>query len=507
MNSTEVALIDLSSIAYPIWHVSSSEPDPNHTSQQIVARVRTLAQAHPHAAICCDSGRSFRRDISAEYKANRPERDATLHHQIDLAKEQLTKDGFPIWSAAGFEADDLIATATLKALATPDLSVLIITGDKDLLQLVGPRVRAMSARDGSVLDDDGVGAKFGVKPSQMRDYLTLVGDASDNIKGAKGIGPKNAAELLAKFGSLDSIYHELHESGLARMGLKPAVATSLREFHKQFETTRKLVTLRTDVELPFEQISVERVAKATEEFEPEADEDFAVDGAMDGPDAPEEPVREEPPTQRPILVHGSAPAVVTTPKVDLEQGMAIRQPDFISPAPKEWERQLDPRSMQEVRVIAKDLFNSRMFAGAYGTPQGVLSTIMLGRELGLPTMASLRQIHIIEGRHALSASLMVALVLKSGFAEFFEPVSFDEQQATFTTHRRGARTPVTLQHTIEMAKTAGLLKDKSNWLKIPGDMVVARAQSRLCRMIYPDIIGGLYTPDEIAEIREREQVA
>jgi hypothetical protein len=151
-------------------------------------------------------------------------------------------------------------------------------------------------------------------------------------------------------------------------------------------------------------------------------------------------------------------------------------------------------------MLASDMHASRLFS-AYGTPQGVLSTVMLGRELGLPAMAALRSVHVIEGKHALSAQLMVALVLKSGFAEYFEPVTFDDKQATFVTKRVGARKEVTLTHTIEMAAQAGLLKPNSNWHKIPTDMLMARAQSRLCRLVYPDVVGGLYTPDELRDAR------
>jgi hypothetical protein len=174
--------------------------------------------------------------------------------------------------------------------------------------------------------------------------------------------------------------------------------------------------------------------------------------------------------------------------------------------PLQYERQLDPRSLREAQALATNMHQSRLFS-AYGTPQAVLSTVMLGRELGLPAMAALRGVHIIEGRHALAAGTMVALVLKSGFAEYFEPVSFDEKQATFVTKRNGARNEVTLTHTIEMAKTAGLLKPNSNWEKIPTDMLVARAQSRLCRLVYPDVVGGLYTPDELKDSNAGAKVA
>jgi hypothetical protein len=116
-------------------------------------------------------------------------------------------------------------------------------------------------------------------------------------------------------------------------------------------------------------------------------------------------------------------------------------------------------------------------------------------------MASLRGIYNIEGRHGLSAALMVALVLKSGLAEYFEPVKFDETEAIFETKRKGARNAVPMKHTIEMAMKAGLVKPNSNWEKVPTDMLVARCQARLCRMIYPDLLAGLYTPDELDEIR------
>jgi 5'-3' exonuclease len=468
LSANEIVLIDLSSIAHPIWHVSQAEPDPNHASHQIAARVRSLANGHPRVAVCCDSGTSFRKELDPSYKGNRPPAEAMLHHQIDLAKEQLAADGFPLWSVRGFEADDVIASAVVRALAVNDPStVLIVSADKDLLQLVGDRVRAMNARDGSILDADGVQQKFGVRPDQMLDYLCLVGDASDNIKGATRIGPKTAVELLRAWGSLDAMYEALDTQGSR---FTPGVATSLREFRPRLDVTRKLITLRLDVDLPFDEIHVERVPKDVATFAMDVEDEAATDAPS--------------PTPAPLA-------------------MAVRPPETLGPSPAEWERQLDPRSMSDARVLAKDMHASRMFA-AYGTPQAVLSTVMVGRELGLPAMASLRSIHVVEGRHTLAASLMVALVLKSGLAEYFRPVSFDDKQATFETLRKGeGNQPIRLTHTIEMAQTAQLVKPNSNWVKVPTDMLVARAQSRLARLVYPDLMAGLYTPDELAELREQ----
>ena len=491
--SAEIVLIDLSSIAYPIYLTTQADPDPNKASQQIVARVRDLVNGHPHAAVCCDSGRSFRHELTGTYKANRPEKQAPLYHQITLACEALQADGFPVWSVKGFEADDIIAAATMRALALPDLTVLIVTSDKDLLQLVGPRVRAKSARDGAIADEATVLTKLGVKPSQVRDFLTLVGDASDNIKGATGIGPKRACELLATFETLDAVYVALEQKTAK---LPNAVENSLVEFQSQMPMTRTLVTLRTDVDIPFDEIVAERVAKT------EAFADMDVEG---------DDVAESEPAHATTNAAPAVPSTSTTdpaPAAPPETGLvAVTQGEIV---PVDYERQLDPRSMKDARILAKDMYESRMFS-AYGTPQAVLSTVMVGRELGLPAMASLRGVHVIEGKHALSASLMVALVLKSGMAEYFEPISFDDKQATFETHRKGARNPVRLTHTIEMARQAWP-KSKADWEKafvasgwgrVPTDMLVARATSRLARMVFPDLLAGLYTPEELAEIREQ----
>lgn len=501
MITDEIVLIDLSSLAHPIWHVSASEPDPNHTSQQIVARVRELSSEHVHAAVCCDSGKSFRNEIDPTYKANRPESEAPLHHQIKLARDVLAKDGFPIWKVRGFEADDVIATAATMALAAdPDIKVMIVSADKDLLQLVGPRVRALSPATGTRYDAETVKAKFGVEPEQMRDYLSLVGDKSDNIQGAKGIGKVTAAKLLAQWGTLDKLYAALEASGnQPAFGLTPSVATSLREFRASLDNTRTLITLRTDVDVPFAEIAGERTPPQPEPVSQPITAGFEEEEPMEldvAQEAGPEPVIEQPET-KPVAV----PVGVVQPVVKAETGMAVRQPPVIDAVPVEYERQLDPRSLGQAETLATRMYESRMFSG-YGSPQAVFSAILVGRELGMPAMASLRGIHVVEGKHTLSAQTMVALVLKSGLAEYFEPIEVTPTTVTYETHRKGNRNPMRLTHTIEMATQAGLVKPNSNWVKVPSDMLVARCSSRLCRLIYPDICGGLYTPDELKEVAE-----
>jgi 5'-3' exonuclease len=491
----ELLLIDLSSIAHPIWHMSQSEPDPNATCTKVVDRVRALSSQHPHAAICCDSGKSFRHDVDPSYKSQRPPAEETLHHQIRLSREQLARDGFPVWSVKGFEADDLIASATVQALAIPDTTVLIASADKDLLQLVNHRVKAKSMRDGSIVDEDAVKARYGVTPAQMRDYLSLVGDTSDNIVGAKGIGPKKAAELLNLFGSLDDLYAAIDN---ATGVFSVAIRTSLVEFRERLPRVRELIALRTDVEIPFAEIAAERAPKDAAPMEDIMPDDLT---------AVAEP--EQMPT--PAASDGAAvvPPTTVAPREE-PKALAVQTPDVLGPAPAEWEKQLEPRSIREAQGLATAMFQARLFNG-YGSAPAVLSTIMAGRELGMQAIASLRGFHIVEGRHMLAADLIRGLVLRSGLANYFRCTERTPTKATFNTHRKGDPEPISLTYTIEEGRIAfGIVPEltekdraakeaswlKSGWGRNPADMLVARAGAKLARLVYPEVTFGLYSPEE-----------
>ena len=226
MSATELMLIDVSGLAHATYHVSGNEPDPSYISNTIIARVRAIASQHPHAAICCDSGKSFRHDIDPQYKAGRDtEHRAVIAHHLAVALDVLRADGFPVWAVKGFEADDLIGTGARMALAMdPDVSVVVVSADKDLLQLVSARV-SQRKFDGTTLGPDDVMAKFKVRPEQMHDYLCLVGDTSDNVKGAKGIGGVIAAKLLAAHGSIAQVYQAMN-GGVVKE-LTPALRSSM----------------------------------------------------------------------------------------------------------------------------------------------------------------------------------------------------------------------------------------------------------------------------------------
>ena len=435
---TTITLVDFSAIAHMTWHVVTNDPNPDACSIQTVARVRALASGQPYVAICTDSKKSLRREQDPTYKANRKADDrAPLYHQMAVALETLKGDGFPIWEVEGYEADDVIAAAVKQALAQPDTAVQIASSDKDL--------------------------------------LALVGDASDNIKGAKNIGEKTAAKLLEKYSTLES----MHASWTAdRSQFTPGIAASLEEFWPRVDDVMAMIRLRDGVAIPFEQIAVERVPAA--EPMPVVTGEDLMDVMPDTPKVPE--------------AHVAAPATETAGHVAPTSPALVPQVVDAS-----YERQLEPKSLDDAVRLAKYVFESRLFS-AYGTPQGVLTTIMAGREMGLSAMAALRGMHIIDGKPVLSSGLIAALVLRSGRAKYFRCSERTAEKATFVT-KRGDEPEMSLTFTIAEARAAWPKDEaawlKSGWGKNPADMCVARASAKLARLVYPDVVFSTYGEGEI----------
>lgn len=156
-----------------------------------------------------------------------------------------------------------------------------------------------------------------------------------------------------------------------------------------------------------------------------------------------------------------------------------------------------PKTLDETADLAERFSKSSLLPkGMQGKSADVMVTIMAGAEMGLAPMASLRAIHVIEGRPVLSADGMVAVIHGSGKCEYFERVAESDTSVTYETKRVGAKSPRTCTWTLQMAKTAGLhLKD--NWRAYPRAMLASRAKSELARDVYPDVLAGCYTDDEI----------
>ena len=176
---------------------------------------RVLEQHRPRLlGLTFDEGRTFRHDLFDAYKAGREDIPEDIGQQVTQLRRLLTAmNAFQV-AGAPFEADDYIATLTQQAVDA-GLEVLILSGDRDLFQLVGPRVRVIypikGVQDAAIYDPAMVEARFGVPPRQLTDWKALVGDSSDNIPGVKGIGEKGAAGLLQQHGDLDGIYAALQQ--------------------------------------------------------------------------------------------------------------------------------------------------------------------------------------------------------------------------------------------------------------------------------------------------------
>ena len=194
---------------------------------------------HCDGAFVFDKGNcAARLELAPAYKANRPPMPEDLKVQMGPIRNLIRAFGWPIVESEGFEADDLIGAA---AVSEKDREVLILSSDKDLSQLIDDRVKMLVPdRDGkglSIRDAAGTREKFGVPPEGIVDYLSLIGDSSDNIPGVEGVGPKTAASLIAQFGSIEAMLSAPEK--IVKEGLRMKILNS----KERLELNRKLIVL------------------------------------------------------------------------------------------------------------------------------------------------------------------------------------------------------------------------------------------------------------------------
>jgi DNA polymerase-1 len=192
--------------------------------------------------------RTFRKELLSSYQSQRPPTPEEFKVQLPLTQKFLQKAGVKYYLKEGFEADDVIATIANKVKNRDNLHLYILTGDKDILQLVNERVTVIMPRTGAsdlnYLDPEGVKKRLGVSPERVVDYKALVGDPSDNYPGVRGIGPKTAIKLLEKYGGVAALYEQLDQ-------LDQKTAQLLRQNKENALLCTKLAKLVSNVELPF----------------------------------------------------------------------------------------------------------------------------------------------------------------------------------------------------------------------------------------------------------------
>ena len=246
----EIILIDGSSFLFRAYHalgsqggLSTSDGQPTHAVFGVVNMLKSLIkECQPeHIAMVMDAkGKTFRHEIYDEYKANRPPMPDDLRVQLAYLLKIIPALGLPLVSIPGVEADDVIGTLSTQAV-NEGFHVMIVSSDKDLAQLVNPKVVMVDTMKKSKLDVQGVKDKFGVPPDQIIEYLALMGDSSDNIPGVPKVGPKTAVKWLTEFGSLDQLVAQADQIG-------GKVGESLRDNMDKLELSRILATIKCDVE-------------------------------------------------------------------------------------------------------------------------------------------------------------------------------------------------------------------------------------------------------------------
>jgi DNA polymerase-1 len=245
---------------HAVGYLSTSKGVPSHAVLILSTMLwKLIREEQPdYLGIALDPpGPTFRDALFTEYKATRTAMPNDLVQQLPYVRRLFEAIRTPVIEVAGFEADDVLATLVEHALGIdPDLEIVLVTGDKDMLQLVGPRVRVLSVlgRTGEriVYDEAKVRERWGVEPRQIADVLALMGDAIDNIPGVRGVGEKTAVKLLTQFGSVERLYENL-----------PLISGKLRETvamgRKDALLSRELATLNRSVPLAFDLEQFRRV--------------------------------------------------------------------------------------------------------------------------------------------------------------------------------------------------------------------------------------------------------
>lgn len=250
-------LVDGSSYLFRAYHspphLTNSKGEATGAIYGVVNMLKSLLKQYQptQMAVVFDAkGPTFRNQLYSEYKANRPPMPDDLRSQIAPLHRIVEAMGLPLLCISGVEADDVIGTLARQASAA-GRHTLISTGDKDMAQLVDQHVTLINTMTDTLLDPEGVSAKFGIPPELIIDYLALMGDKVDNIPGLPGVGEKTAAALLQGLGSIKHIYAQLDKvAELSFRGAK-TMAAKLEDYRTQLLLSYDLATIKCDVELPY----------------------------------------------------------------------------------------------------------------------------------------------------------------------------------------------------------------------------------------------------------------
>lgn len=500
MSNTEhtglrVLVVDISLLWRRHWHAAGSE-EVSHATQKTVGSVRRVAGDYDRVVLAMDCPPYKRKAAHPSYKEGREPLSGAGKEQFRQTVKALEEEGYLSLGAEGHEADDAAATV-VKWTEDNGHSAILLTSDKDFLQLVDHCVTVLSPVTWDTLGHKDVVAKTGVPPQWIPSFLALVGDRADNVAGVKGCGAKTAAKLIMEHGATDGVCLDgVHAAVCKGDAFSPALQANLERGFSGWPdggdvaVALDLVTLRTDLPIDCDAILAEqhpvktnpeeRTKWETEEMR-HIDESAVFDDDDAEPSAPALPAE------------AFAAAPEPPPGEPQATAMVLRGPGSQSTVV----RTLEPTSLGQAFRLSQSIFESRLFP-KFANPEAVLAVVLLGKAHGLDSIPACCAMNVIKGSPTMSAGMMVGLVKGSPQCDYFMLVESTDERATFETKRHDNPGPTRMTYTMEQAKTAGL--SGGNYSKNPDDMLRARASSKLARAEYQDVLlGAAYTEEELGQ--------
>lgn len=456
---SSLILIDLSAIFWRLWH-AMDQNEMNEARRRTIGMVEEIARDHDYCAVAVDHPPYFRSKIFEEYKAGREHSEMAVG-ELKKTIESIKSIGINCYDAEGYEADDIIATLATQANLECDHDIYVAGSDKDLLQISDIKIFNPFDRKEKTSEE-----VFGCPTDKVVDILALMGDKADNIPGLKNVGKVKANQILEYIGSVENfLSFSDQEKEQMYLGMKPAMETSLKDGIIPLELSLSLVKLHYDAPVTLKLEKYIEIEKA------------------DDPKVKDETEIQETSVE---VVERKSEALI---KADTRNA--------------QWSLALEPVDLNTAWKTASFLHKSRMF-GQFPNPESICAVIMRGRELGIGCTTALSSFHVVKNKPTMSADLILGLILNSGKCEYFDLLESSEEISTFVTKRRGAKHEIKLSYTIGEATNAGLLNKgsggkESNWTMRPKTMLRKRNVVELGRIVYPDIVTGLYTPEEIEE--------
>jgi 5'-3' exonuclease len=538
---SSVALVDLSYLFRYEWH-GNDRPDKetNEGPRKLMQRLEALRLTVDHVILCQDAPPYWRKKDYPEYKGTRPPVSDSLKEALRWVKERVEIEGYQVARCETFEADDVIATLAKAYEAMGIKDIRLVGCDKDLFQLVRGPVRAFipgvgdpehGGRAPEVLDGGGVHKKLGVAPVQVVDYLCMVGDDGDNIKGADGIGPKRAAQVLADWGTLQMAVNAAKREEKV---VVPSVTKALKEHgDRMLNESRKLIKLVDDVPLFAESLLVKLPRKTRPENaaelpeEPTSPEDIGE--LISGPAVNPTPPKTEPPP-KPEVTDRRGPEVASAAPESKTELVRERRPaepttmlaksanDGLAQRYGVVDENLQPRDLVSARTMA-NWFAANPRYDKFGGVNAVFTVIVRAVELGIHVVAALDSFHLVQDfesggvKLVAPATLIQHLVQRAADCEYIDLIETTSERATYEVKRRSRPKPVRMTYTIEQAKEAELYRptrkgNKSTWMKHPDDMLRKTCVVKLLRAVFPGETLGLYCTEEMyADVADTREAA